>query len=330
MTLRNALYGLALLLALLFIGTRDSLLHAQIQVTIGASKDNTLYQDTTGSLSDGAGQHFFTGRTNAGFRRRALVAFNLAGNIPQHAVILSARLTLNMSRTSSFGERVDLHRVLADWGEGTSVAAGDEGSGTGATTGDATWIHRFFNTQTWSTPGGDFDATPSETLHVSGVGTYTWGPTPVMVSDVQRWLDTASSNFGWLLIGNETSLQTTKRFDSKDNAVDSLRPRLVVTYQEVLGVKDPGIVGREYSLEQNYPNPFNPSTNIAYTLPKRSSVSLAVFNVLGMKVATIAEGVQEARPHSVVFDGSDLPSGVYYYRLLAGPFTSTRKLLLIR
>ncbi len=327
---RSALCAPALLVALFLIGIWDPLLHAQIQVTLGASKDNTLYQDTTGSLSNGAGQHFFAGRTSAGFRRRALVAFDIAGNIPQRSMILSARLTLNMSRTSSLGQRVDLHRVLADWGEGTSVGAGDEGSGAAAATGDATWIHRFFNTQTWSSAGGDFPPTPSDSLIVTGIGNYTWGSSSAMVGDLQLWLDSAFTNFGWVLIGNETSPQTTKRFDSKDDVVDSLRPKLVITYQEVLGVKERGTIERAYSLGQNYPNPFNPSTIITYTLPRRSHVSLNVFNIMGIKVATLAEGNQEAGAHSVVFDGTSLASGVYYYRLRTGEFTGTKRLLLIR
>jgi hypothetical protein len=315
---------------LLFASTGIALLHAQTQVSIIAKKDNTLYQDTAGALSDGAGQHFFAGRTNAGFIRRALIAFDVAANIPQGATILTATLTLNMSRTSSLGERVDLHRVLADWGEGTSVGAGDEGSGAPSTSGDATWIHRFFNTQFWSSPGGDFSPAPSETLTVGLVGRYTWGSSPQVVSDVQHWLDSASSNFGWILIGNETGPQTSKRFDGKDDVVDSLRPRLVVTYQQLTGVHDQATIVRTYSLAQNYPNPFNPSTTIVYALPGRSYVSLVVYNVLGMKVATLAEGVQEAGEYNVVFDGSGLASGVYYYRLRAGNYTGTKKLLLIR
>lgn len=306
------------------------MLRAQTQVTIGASKDNTLYQDTTGSLSDGMGQHFFAGKTNIGAIRRALIAFDLSGKIPQGATILSAALTLNLTRTASLGQRIDLHRVLKDWGEGSSVGAGDEGSGGPATAGDATWKHRFFNTEFWASQGGDFSLAPSDTLTVAGVGSYTWASSLETVRDVQLWLDSASTNFGWILIGNESQLQTTKRFASKDNTADSLRPRLVVTYQGATGVHEPGSVERAYSLGQNYPNPFNPSTTISYTLQRRSPVSVAVWNTLGIRIATLVEGEQEAGSHTVVFDGTAYTTGVYYYRLRAGDFTETRKLLLIR
>lgn len=85
-----------------------------------------------------------------------------------------------------------------------------------------------------------------------------------------------------------------------------------------------------YILYANYPNPFNPSTTIRFGLPKRSYVTLSVFNALGQQVVVMQEGEQEAGYHEVQFDGRDLSSGVYFYRLQAGDFAQTRKLLLLR
>jgi predicted esterase len=85
-----------------------------------------------------------------------------------------------------------------------------------------------------------------------------------------------------------------------------------------------------FELAQNFPNPFNPSTTFRYGLPSRSHVTLAVFNTLGQQVAQIQNGEQEAGYHEVKFDGSGLSSGVYFYRIEAGSFLETRKLLLIR
>ena len=85
-----------------------------------------------------------------------------------------------------------------------------------------------------------------------------------------------------------------------------------------------------FDLEQNYPNPFNPTTTIRYGLPYRSSVTLAVFNTLGQQVATLVQGEEEAGYHEVRFDGTGLSSGVYFYRLTAGTFVQSRKLLLLK
>jgi len=86
----------------------------------------------------------------------------------------------------------------------------------------------------------------------------------------------------------------------------------------------------EYLLSQNYPNPFNPATTISFNLPKTSQVNLVVYNILGKEVKTLVNEVKSAGSYNIHFDAGSLPSGVYFYRLTAGSFSETRKLVLMK
>jgi len=188
-------------------------------VNITPSKDNTLYEydPAEGDHSNGAGFHFFAGENGMGERRRGVVAFDVAGTIPPGSTITAVTLTMNMSMTPAGAETVELHKLLADWGEGTSHAPMGEGDGAPATPNDATWRHRFFDTIFWTTEGGDFSAAVSATQSVGGVGQYMWSSAQ-MVADVQEWLDNPASNFGWLVLGDESTIATAKRFDTRESA----------------------------------------------------------------------------------------------------------------
>ncbi|HUI28863.1 MAG TPA: YCF48-related protein [Candidatus Acidoferrales bacterium] len=97
------------------------------------------------------------------------------------------------------------------------------------------------------------------------------------------------------------------------------------------GVGNDGIkIPDAYSLDQNYPNPFNPSTVISYQLSTVSNVTLKVYDVLGREVETLINQRQAAGSHSVTFNAANLPSGVYFYRLQAGSYNLTKKLLLLK
>ncbi|MCK5573180.1 MAG: T9SS type A sorting domain-containing protein, partial [Bacteroidetes bacterium] len=88
-------------------------------------------------------------------------------------------------------------------------------------------------------------------------------------------------------------------------------------------------ISAEFSLEQNYPNPFNPSTLIQYELRERSHVTLRVFNLLGEELDVLVDEVQEPGTRSVEFAVTGLAGGVYFYRLNAGGFVETKKMLLL-
>ena len=205
-------------------------------ININPVKDNTLYQydPAEGDQSNALGNHFFAGETAMGELRRGVLAFDIAGNIPAGSTILSVTLSLNMSRTGLDTARtVELHKMLADWGEGTSVAPGEEGDGAPATTNDATWRHRFFDTIFWTTAGGDFSATVSASQSVGAVGMYMWS-SPPMIGDVQSWLNNPATNFGWLVLGDESDILTAKRFDTRESASPP-----VLTIQYTPGVPRP-------------------------------------------------------------------------------------------
>ncbi|MFN3393093.1 MAG: T9SS type A sorting domain-containing protein [Candidatus Thermochlorobacter sp.] len=89
-------------------------------------------------------------------------------------------------------------------------------------------------------------------------------------------------------------------------------------------------VAREYRLEQNYPNPFNPSTTIRFSIPTTENVQLDVFDVLGRKVATVLNQRLAAGTYTVQFNASQLSSGMYFYRINAGNFRQTMKMMLVK
>ena len=83
-------------------------------------------------------------------------------------------------------------------------------------------------------------------------------------------------------------------------------------------------------MDQNYPNPLNPSTKIRFTIPEASVVSLKVFNAIGEEVATLVNEVYESGTNEIVFNASNLTSGIYFVRMEAGSFVSTRKITLLK
>jgi 1,4-alpha-glucan branching enzyme len=104
------------------------------------------------------------------------------------------------------------------------------------------------------------------------------------------------------------------------------------SWNYIVGVKDEEIIPSEFILEQNYPNPFNPETIISYQIPTEGFVSLIVYDILGREIATLINEYQHAGSHHATFSAlhSTLSSGVYFYRLKAGNFSETKKMLLIK
>jgi hypothetical protein len=220
--------------------------HAK-NVMISASRDNTIFENAPNN-SGGGMAGIFAGTNSTPSKRRGLIAFDVAANVPSGSTITSVelRLYLGLSPNAS-SQAIGLYRLTADWGEGTSGSStptvGGLGNGAPAAVGDATWTARNFGSNPWSNPGatGDFDAAASAVANVGGPpdSPHTWESTTGLVSDVQSWLDSPGSNFGWALINaNEVNAQTFKAFysrsatlNSENNPLDpSFRPTLTVTY----------------------------------------------------------------------------------------------------
>jgi hypothetical protein len=219
--------------AILFLPLWGEAAHADFAI-LSASKDNTLYESSTGALSNGAGDYFFVGRTSANTLRRGLIQFDLT-SIPLGATVdsVSLRLTLNRAEIAGAAD-VSLHRTTTAWGEGTSNAPGQEGGGATATPGDATWIHSSLPGSLWLNQGGDFVVTASATQRLDADNTYIWTSTPSLVADVQQWVNNPNTNFGWLIRGDELNGATAMRFLSRTGpGGQAFQPELTVNFTAV-------------------------------------------------------------------------------------------------
>ena len=165
--------------------------------------------------------------------RRGVLAFDIAGDIPADATIDSVQLRLVVTKAAqSNGFPVSLHRVLADWGEGTSNTGNSrQGRGDTPTSGDATWHHTFFPGSFWTNPGGDYSLTESATTSVGRSDPYTWGSTSAMVADVQFWLDNPGANYGAVVKAYLHYSTISYSFWSSEGPLPWFRPQLVIEYE---------------------------------------------------------------------------------------------------
>lgn len=148
----------------------------------------------------------------------------------------------------------------------------------------------------------------NSTLKTAGMGGFPLG-------DIYRWWNSLPSTYpNWKA---QKDAEYANIWDILTNgivAVEDQQPDIPVAFE----------------LSQNYPNPFNPMTEIGFSLPQREHVSLKVYNMLGMEVATLVSGVRDAGKHFVTFDASTLSSGIYYYRLETNSVTMTKKMAFIK
>ena len=156
------------------------------------------------------------------------------------------------------------------------------------------------------TRGGDFTSPVIDTILTAD--TSFAAVDSLMGNAIYGWRVSARNDYGFSLWSDTLKFRT-----------------LVPTW-----VAPTGELASEYDLMQNYPNPFNPSTAISYKLSAFSPVTLKVYDILGREVATLVNQNQNPGNYTVVFDASRLPSGVYFYRLTAGTYTATKKMMVVK
>lgn len=199
-------------------------------VSLNPDRDATLIEHPHGQLANGAGSALFVGRTGQALNgvRRALLYFDIAGALPRNSVIDDVSIVLHLAPSNSAPATVSVHRVLDSWSEGPSSSSG--GGGAAAQAGDVTWLHTSHDIAYWKRVGGHFVATASSATEVGSSNTYTWPGTPQLLADVRLWLHAPDRNFGWLLLGDEDTPQSAKRFVSREAPESEFRPVLNIRY----------------------------------------------------------------------------------------------------
>lgn len=132
----------------------------------------------------------------------------------------------------------------------------------------------------------------------------------------------------------EGSIIKSDLFDLKAQGTSALwsvgNHNTILKYELPIGIIPNSNIVSDYLLQQNYPNPFNPVTKIRFDIPESRFSVLKVFNIIGEEVTTLVNEKLNIGSYEVIFNGSNLPSGVYFYRLTSGDFTQERKMVLVK
>ncbi|WP_394993472.1 DNRLRE domain-containing protein [Emticicia sp.] len=224
-------------------------------------KDNSIFSENINN-SNGAGTNLFSGRTQgtAGTEiRRALVKFNIT-SLPANAQIESATLQIavtNSANSTTDSHNFSIHKVINNWGEGASIGLG---KGSPAQINDATWLHSFYNYSNWISAGGDYMSNPSASAFVKyGSVDLEFGiwSSNLMTNDITNWISSPSTNFGWIIIGEESTIGSAKRFSSREETIFP-KPTLTITYS--LPIEDKILIN-EVNPSKKWIEFYNPSVN---------------------------------------------------------------------
>jgi len=266
-------------------------------VTLTPVADTTLLQSTPAN-NLGAAAVLLSGASSGdlggsfGAISRALLRFEVASQVPSTATVISVTLTVRVTRTPLIGgvdSTFGLHKVLQPWGEGAK--AGDPNVGESATDGEATWNARQHPSVLWASPGGgpgiDYAAGASASTFIAGITNYTFASTN-LVADVQSWLNSSNSNFGWVLISSDEATPTTvRRFGSREAGTNG--PSLLVEYTTQTFVPPPtitqaGLANGQITFQ------FDAQAQTFYTVEFTDSLAstnwLSLTNIAGQPAAT--------------------------------------------
>ena len=183
---------------------------------------------------------------------------------------------------------------------------------------------------------------PFETVDESVTPKFVWHPSATATSyHLQVSTSRTFSTLGIDTTITDTLFQSKKldwntvyywRVSAKNDKAEGefTDPTYFTTKNNPVSIENSNLIPAEYKLLQNYPNPFNPATTISFSLPQRSDIRLILLDMLGKEIVNIAHGSYEAGIHSMQLNASSLSSGIYLYRLQAGSFQSTKKLIILK
>ena len=182
----------------------------------------------------------------------------------------------------------------------------------------------------------NFSFTPSQlTINAGDVVRWTnIGGLHNVVADDNSFSSGAVSSSAWVYEHTFNSTGSNPYYCAQHGGPGGSGMSGIVTVENATDVNDNSISVYKFELEQNYPNPFNPNTTISYQLPVSNKVTLIVYNIVGDEVATLVNEEKSAGSYRVNFDASSysggLSSGIYFYKLQAGPYAETKEMILLK
>ena len=190
---------------------------------------------------------------------------------------------------------------------------------------------------------------PAQTLHLIQTVGSTFSPSDltINVGDTVRWKNTGggfhnvaaddgsyrsgdASTSQWVFDHVFTTVGDSRYYCEIHGGKGGVGMSGIIHVTNATGISEEGTEIKTFKLDQNYPNPFNPSTIIEFTLPETEFVTLKVFNMLGLEVATLVSKKLNPGRHTYTFDGKNLASGYYYYQMSAGNYREVKRMILIK